>query len=336
MMTRRRRLGVALVAMGITCLALALVADPASADTPEQTGWWFELQTTTLPAPLPALPTVPDGGLFVQQGPQGPVAYGALRYRVTSGEKAGDTTTASLTLKAAQGSTTSLGAPLQACATSKAWQTPKSAPGNWEDAPTFGQPCTPGRISSDGTVVAFAFDGSFFRDGALDVAIVPIEGASPFAIAFDKPAADAFAVTVRPAPPSAVPGGRAVTPSNGATASGAGGAGASGARPSVTPAPSGAATPAPAPASNRPAIASSILNVAGIGDPDRGERAMALGGASLIVVGWWLLSSRAMPAPTLIGALSGAATTTERPQPSRTGGIGRFARARTRKPLTLR
>ena len=333
-MRRRRRLGVVLVAIGMASVALALVASPASADAPEQTGWWFELQTKTLPAPLPSLPTVPDGGIYVQQGPQGPVAYGALRYRVASGANPGDTTTASLTLTAAQGSTTSLGAPLQACATSKSWQAPKSAPGNWEDAPTFGQPCTPGRISSDGTVVAFAFDASFVRDGALDVAVVPIEGASPFAIAFDKPAADAFAVTVRSAPPSAVPGASAVVPSGGGAATAGGGGGVGGARPASSVAPAAPAAVA-APASNRPAIASSILNAAGLGDPDRGERAMALGGASLIVVGWWLLSSRAVPAPTLIGALSGAAKP-ERPEPTRTGGIGRFARTRSRKPLTLR
>jgi len=99
-----------------------------------------------------------------------------------------------LTLAAAQGSTTSLGAPLQGCATSASWQQPATAPGNWEDAPKYGSPCSPGRISADGKFVAFAFDASFFKNGALDVAIVPIDGASPFAIAFDKPAANSLVI----------------------------------------------------------------------------------------------------------------------------------------------
>src|SRR5256885_10613535 len=31
----------------------------------DATGWWFELQTKSLPMPLPSPPVVPSGGLFL-------------------------------------------------------------------------------------------------------------------------------------------------------------------------------------------------------------------------------------------------------------------------------
>jgi hypothetical protein len=332
--TVRRRAGVALVALGTIAVALALSASPVNADAPEQTGWWFELQTKTLPVPLPSPPVVPAGGLFVQQGPQGPTAYGALRYRAL------DAASAILTLAAAQGSTTSLGTPLEACPTSSAWQQPASEPGNWEDAPKYGSVCTPGRISSDGKFVAFAFDSSFFKGGTLDVAIVPIEGASPFAIAFDKPAGDSLAVEVA-RPPVTTPTTVLSAPSTGGSSTSAG----SFPKASVTPA--APATPA-APVTtsdSRPSIANTALNIVGLGDPDRGERAAALGGASAIVIGWWLLSTQAVPMPKLLGGMnaSGAAAPVDggdddgaKKAPSRVGGVGRFSRTRDHNALKLR
>jgi hypothetical protein len=298
-----------------------------NADAPQQAGWWFELQTKTLPAPLPAVPVVPDGGLFVQQGPQGPTAYGALRYRVTDAE------TGLLTLAAAQGSTTSLGAPLQGCATSSSWQQSPTAPGNWEDAPKYGNPCSPGRISTDGKFVAFAFDSSFFKNGLLDVAIVPIDGASPFAIAFDKPTADSLAIqaTRPPVAPVTTVAPVASAPSGVASPVVVGGA----KTPPVAPV---APTAVVATNESRPSIANSALNIVGLGDPDRGERAAALGGASAIVVGWWLLSTQAVPTPRLLGGLRGAPAEDggRKEPPARMGGVGRFARRRDKNALSLR
>ena len=336
---RRRRLGLACIAFGVCALALAFSASPVSAEAPTKTGWWFELQSGPLPAPL-ALPTVPAGGLYVQQGPNGPMAIGALHYT------ASDAASATLTLLTAPGSTTPLPtAAVQACVTSASWTAPNPSPGAWDSAPKYGDPCTPGKIATDNSAVAFFFNEPFFAKGGLDVAIVPIEGANPFALTFQKPADDSLKVTPKPsavtlpstpttlvvAPSAPTGGGTASVPS--------GSVAASAAKPST---PAAAAAPAAPVAENRPSVANGVLKVAGFGDPDRGERAVALAGASAIVVGWWLLSTRAVPMPRLLGAMGGGRTAgvgddDEPPKPkSHLGGVGRFARARTSTAKRLR
>jgi hypothetical protein len=88
-------------------------------------------------------------------------------------------------------------------------------------------------------------------------------------------------------------------------------------------------------------VATSVLNAVGLGDADRGARMASLGGASLIVIGWWLLSTRAVPLPRLlggVGASARAAGDNESPADAmaRIGGVGRFSRTRDRNPLRLR
>ena len=336
-MTNRRRVGAAFVAVGATLLVLALSTSPVHAEAPTQTGWWFELQTKSLPAPLPNPPVVPDGGLYVQQGPNGPTAYGAVHY------PARDAAGATLTLITAPGSTARLSAPVQACATSGPWTAPNPSPGAWEDAPKYGDPCTPGKIAADGSAVAFFFNGPFFKSSGLDVAIVPIEGAAPFTLAFEKPAADSLSVT-----PKAEPLTKTSTPttfaSNKATGGASGTTSGNAAAPSAKPAaPATPAAPAaPATDNNRSTLATNVLNAAGLGDPDRGERAVALAGASAIVVGWWLLSTRAVPMPRLLGALGGgrvaaAGADGDPPAPpTHVGGVGRFAKTRTTNARRIR
>lgn len=334
-MTIRRRAGAALVALGIVLVALAFTVSPVQAEAPSQTGWWFELQTKTLPAPLPSPPLVPDGGMYVQQGPSGPTAYGAVHYDATSASSA------TLTLTTAPGSTASLGAPVQACATTSQWKAPDPPPGAWDDAPKYGSTCTPGRIAADGSAVAFAFDSTFFTNAGLDVAIVPIDGAAPYSLVFNKPAADSLQLTsgsARPststpatalaAGPSTVSVGRVVTPSPAA------------ARP-VAPVSQGSPPTTPAPvAATQPTVANTALNLVGFGDPDRGARMAALSGASAIVIGWWLLSTRAVRTPRLLGALAGGgahAAAGASPEPTvRVAGVGRFARTRTTSARRLR
>ena len=110
---------------------------------------------------------------------------------------------------------------------------------------------------------------------------------------------------------------------------------ASAAKPSAPTAPA-----APAASDNRSTLANNVLNVAGLGDPDRGERAVALAGASAIVIGWWLLSTRAVRMPQLLGALGGGRVETldnERVAPkTHVGGVGRFARNRITTARRLR
>jgi hypothetical protein len=327
--TKRRSVGLLLIALGTIAVSLSFSASPADAQAPDQAGWWFELKTKAVPVPI-AVPTVPDGGLFVQQGPNGPTAYGAVRARVPG------VASVTLILTAAQGSTTTLGAPLQACATSAQWAPTSPAPGDWEDAPKYGNPCTFGAVSSDGKAVAFYFETQFFPSGVLDVAIVPRDGATPFAIAFDKPAGDSITTKVATVPaPSPIT--KPPAAGNPAPVSSGGGKSPTVASPVATPAP----TPTTLVRSDagRAPIANNVLKLAGLGDPDRGARAASLGGASVIVVGWWLLSTQSVRLPRLLGGMGGAVATDDDAIPAtstRMGGVARFARKRDRNPLKLR
>jgi hypothetical protein len=83
-------------------------------------------------------------------------------------------------------------------------------------------------------------------------------------------------------------------------------------------------------------VANAVLNVAGLGDPDRGERAVALAGASAIVVGWWLLSTRAVRMPRLLGAMAGGGSEVAAAPKLHIAGVGRFARGRTSPARHLR
>jgi hypothetical protein len=84
-----------------------------------------------------------------------------------------------------------------------------------------------------------------------------------------------------------------------------------------------------------------VLNAAGFGDPDRGARAIALLGASALIIGWWLTTTQPERMPRLVGALAGGRHTPEPEAPStklwsNTGGVGRFARPRDKGPRALR
>jgi hypothetical protein len=335
-----RRLGIAVMALGIGALVLGVTAPSAAAAPPEQVGWWFQLQGGPLPVAV-AVPTVPDGGLYVQQGAAGPIAYGALRYRVPAGSSS------ILTLTAAPGSV-ALAASMQACKTSSAWTAPSPAPGAWDERPAFGIPCSPGIASSDGAAVAFNLSASFVADGVLDVAIVPLSAATPFAVAFQPPGDDALAssggrpsispplpttstTVARPPASSGSAGGSSALPP---VASPAGSTGV------ARPAPGAAAAPTSAPAARddagRSPLANSVVAAVGFGDPDRGARAAALGGASLIVVGWWLLTSQPMRMPRLLGAMAAPPSDGQADSALRVGGVGRFARAREGAASRLR
>jgi hypothetical protein len=225
---RRRALGAGLLALGVLNIGLVLTASAAHAQAPDRVGWWFQLQTAGLPAPLP-VPTVPDGGLFVQQGPTEPLAYGALHF------SAAPSGSSLVELTAAAGSTT-IGSAVEACLVTKGWTKPAAAPGAWDARPTFDNPCTRGRISTDGAVVVFFLDQQFVKGGAIDVAIVPASGATPFSIAFAKPSD--HALTAAPAAPSVgglgsgstIPRPSVTSPSPSAAGGGAGVVGGGGGR----------------------------------------------------------------------------------------------------------
>ena len=305
-------------------LVLSTTALPAHGQAPDDVAWWFAAKSHALPVAPPAPPNVPAGGLYVQQDPDGPAAIGALRANVDGA------TGVTLTLQAAQGSTTTLGAPVQACATTSPWQPELPAPGYWEDRPEATKTCVPGTVSTDGAYVAFHFGSAFVSSGVLDVVLLPAEGATPFAIAFDPPAPDSMAVETAPAtggstayepPPEESP-----SPATDALAS----------PPFTVAGPTSQVSPSTTavPAANAPvAAAPTLVHVVG-GDADRGERVLACTGASLLIVGWWLLSTRRTRPPRRVGALAGGAVAPL--AATRTVGIGRFARPRDGAASALR
>jgi hypothetical protein len=189
----------------------------------------------------------------------------------------------------------------------------------------------PGTVSTDGAYVAFHFGSAFLSGGVLDVVLLPVEGSAPFAIAFDPPAPDSLKVETAP---STDYGAYAPPPESSDVPSDAS---ASLASPPFTVAgPTSPSTPATTavPAISQPvAVAPGLVHAIG-GDADRGERVLSLTGASLLLVGWWLLSSRRTRAPQRVGALGGeaAAPVAE----IRTLGIGRFARPREGTANALR
>ncbi|MEY2423134.1 MAG: hypothetical protein QOI95_3201 [Acidimicrobiaceae bacterium] len=332
-MTRRRRLGSMSVLLGTVALVLGLTVSPAHAQAPEQTGWWFQALTGPLALPVP-IPVVPDGGLFVQQGATtDPLAFGAVQYRVADGASS------SLTLTAAPGSV-ALSASMQACKITSSWAATGGA-GSWDARPSYGNPCAPGLVAADGSAVAFSLNASFVSNGTLDVAIVPLTSATPFAVAFEPPADDSLESaggkqSTSPPLPTIAP---TVPSAGGSPSGGSSGVAAGPARPVTAP-----AAAAPAASTGRSAVADNVLNVVGLGDPDRGARAAALGGASLLVVGWWLLSTQSVRVPRLLGGVgtagagAAAAAADEAPpdKTSRIGGVGRFARTRGGNALKLR
>lgn len=158
-----------------------------SAEAPAA-GWWWRAQTG-LVAPLPAPPTVPEGGIVVSGLPVGATAVAAVRYELDEGETADV-----LTLRVADGSVGAAGAVIGACPAGSAWL-PASG-GRWDTAPTAA--CDLGSVngvlSDDGTAFTFAL-AALAVDGVVDVVLVPgrVAGApagadgSTFHIGFHPP-----------------------------------------------------------------------------------------------------------------------------------------------------
>ncbi|MEN3272658.1 MAG: hypothetical protein V7636_1419 [Actinomycetota bacterium] len=318
-------LGVVAAAAGALAVVLSTTTLPAHGQAPDDVGWWFALKSHAVPVAPPAPPNVPAGGLYVQQDPDGPAAVGAIRANVEG------STGVTLTLQAAQGSTTTLGAPVQACATTSPWQPELPAPGYWEDRPEPTKSCVPGTVSTDGAYVAFHLGSAFLSSGVLDVVLLPEDGAAPFAIAFDPPAPDSLKVETAPSTDDgsaySPPPESSDVPSD---------ASATLASPPFTVAGPTSASPATTavPAVDQPvAVAPSLLDAVG-GDADRGERVLSLTGASLLLVGWWLLSTRRTRGPRRVGGLSAEAAVPV--AAVRTVGIGRFARPREGTASALR
>lgn len=230
------------VACGLTTLGMVGPwAAAASADAPEQQGWWT-LANPGSAFSLPAPPDVPANGLLVEgsagskagSSDGGPFAFAALVYPLQAGSSPD-----SLTVAAAANSGTTPTASLELCPlTSSAWAPEQGGP--MSDAPGFSCRSDVTAAPSGGT---YRFKvASLVRNGELAVALLPTNPADRVVLA--HPGANSLtlsqgsgsaAATPTSPPPSAPPGGQgfgggsaAATPSPAAPVSaGMGGGGGS-------------------------------------------------------------------------------------------------------------
>jgi hypothetical protein len=165
------------------------------AEAPSTYGWWYEANAG-LPVAPPAPPSVPSGGLYIENGFDGPTAIAALSVQVPSGAAIGP-----LVLHIA--GLPVMSQPPIACPLRSASFKP-AQDGPWSDRPQYD--CQ--RAQKIGTIdsarTSVSFDVSpFLHGGAVAVAI--LAGGPLDQIAFDKPGPDTLGVTPAGGPVGAGP-----------------------------------------------------------------------------------------------------------------------------------
>ncbi len=348
-MPGRRRFLRALAAGLVTVGAPLTLAVPAGAEAQlDRHGWWYKARqqpvSGLLPAPVPAPPTVPEGGLYVANDPSGPIAVAAVRFH------APDAGGGTLTLNVAPGSSP-VAELILACATPTQWGAADG--GTWESRPEADCDAAgvEGALSDDGMQISWELGEGHKQGDAFDVVLTPAPGLpAPFQTSFEQPTDQSFT----PAPSfGSEPGdgfddgdlgfddlggfdpGQAFLDDGfafdapppfdapGAPAPAPGGAGEVGDGDD----PVAAAPPGSAPRGPRTAPVARTTT----------ERIIAVLVIGLIAAGLWRLSGVEAPAPRLIGGLASAGGGAVAARPTRrvepvVGGVGRFARPRTSLP----
>jgi hypothetical protein len=204
----RRRLALLGGAVALL-LGSSLVVDPAAADPAasiDDTGWWWRAQTNP-DLLLPAPPTVDEGELLVQSGPEGAMALAAISGTLVEGQA-----DPILTLDVAEGGEIGGdGAVVLACQAGSTWQGGDAQA--WPEHPQAG--CEAGGVegepSDDGTQWTFDLSALQFTD-KVNVVIVPgvvegqPEGANypTFSLTFAPPTVASLSTTPGE-PPTTVP-----------------------------------------------------------------------------------------------------------------------------------
>jgi hypothetical protein len=305
--------------------AVALLAAPASAVAPEQSGWWFLPKDGATADVVPAPPDAPADGLYlfetVPSDPAGsnPFAIAAVRFVAAPG------TPATLTLTAAGGSLFT-GADVRACRATTPWAGTSGA-GAWSKRPGFdcASAMAFGIASSDGASMSWPLGAAFERlpgSGTYDVVLVPW-GPLPFRIGIAKPgpeAVEVFEATDEPEETaSELPRRGAPVAEDRPPASAQSGATPTGESLDVAP-------------DGRSAKTASASGPDPARDSTRGQRVVAaLTLLALAAALWWFGSSPARPARFLGSA--GSAGRVPRSAPVR--GVGRFARPRRGRAAPL-
>ena len=333
---------------GVIALLIAqtlLFAGTAGAATigPDAQGWWSEAQQA--PSPLP-VDTVTGPNLQVGGDPTGANAIAAVRFTVpgTIDDAAVDPSSvpATLTLKVAP--STTIGTPaVVACRVLGSWQ-PASG-GTWSTKPAYNcDGAAGGVVSTDKATMVFKLNPTVqAHPGAYDVALVPAAAnQAPFSVQFAPAGPDSLSLgsgastvsagavgepvlpteTPLPSPDNTV----APSPSLGTGGFDAGAPLPLGPTPAVQPA-ARARTPAASrllPGPLRRAVSTK-----------QSQQAIALGLLGAIAMSVWWFGGEQARAPRLLGSLGEGVHVEDPGVYVRSGGIGRFARPRTRPPARL-
>jgi hypothetical protein len=277
----------AVAAASAVALLVVGSAAPARARAPGKAGWWSETNAGLGFSAVPA--QVPAGGLYVENGFDGPVAISALSFDVPSGATVGQMTLA------VTGNPVITSPPV-ACELTPAGETFKPADGGpWSDAPKYdcSQGQVTGTVASDKSSVTFAV-GPLLHQGIIAVAITA--GGPADQIAFEPPTAGTLVVT----PADSAPAGAAFPPAGAApaavapaaasggpvapAASVSGGSEVAAAPSTPIPSPAGAASssgPSLAPATPTPASPSPSAPISPRRQPTSSVSARASGGSKV-------------------------------------------------------
>ena len=319
-----------LTALGLL-LALLVLPSMATAATHEAHGWWWRAQTGLLGADLPPPPDVPKDGLLVERAPDGATAVSAVRFRLADGE-----TDPVLTLTVASGQ--SSGAAIAACQTVRAgWNGAQG--GRWDSAPRWDcqQGRVDGEVSDDGSTWTWSLAPLVREDGAISVMLVDATS-TPFHVAFEAPSEASLTTTTAPPPPPPAPDpDPGPAPSSDGQQPPSAASGSSAFAPPVTtdPGPAAPAEPGPpAPEVADPAPAAPVAQppVQPVAAPPASAPARGL---SPLATGLMGLIAGLLMADLLSSRGSGTWSRPWRPPRESTGGVGRFARARSDRPAAL-
>ena len=322
-MSRNKLLGV-LLAFGLATHGWTAPAGAASLQT---AGWWWRAQTGAFGLPPP--PHVPENGLAVGNGADGPTAISALRFTLDA-----DEINPVLELVVAE-NLSGDGVALVACPATSQWFGTQA--GNWAERPEAA--CPPGAAegvaSPDATSWTFEL-GRLHADAPVDVVILPAEASAPFEVSFEPPGPNSLRTTRAtassdPEPPPSPSYESFIPPS--ATFDG----GVDTGRPLAPLAPEGPSGAGP----TRPTERREFVNVAAPRQPgpagDGGDpRLLAL----VILFGAFAaavtLGREPLPTPRLLGPMATRLSGPDMNEPSESRGIGRFRRARRGAAPTLR
>jgi hypothetical protein len=189
-----RRLRALCAVVALLASSWVLGADGDAAELTDASWWWFGNQG---PAPIPAPPTVPEGGLLVAGAADGAKAIAAVRFSLAEGES-----NPTLTLAVAEnGDQGGEGAVLGACVAGSAWGGGEKG-GPWEAKPNAA--CSTGSVqgirAEDGKSWTFGL-APLVVSGEVNVVITPgmvtpeAPVGSTFSLAFAPPTTAALTTT---------------------------------------------------------------------------------------------------------------------------------------------